>query len=311
MRELNGTPRIPGVAMAVAVVVDVQGGLSGVPESVMRQGLRSLKMGLKPEDYPEVVIVCDLLAIGSSVRIPGIRTIGIAAQGDDEPAIPLSVPCVAGINGLMQSMDDTEQIVIVDGDAGVVYIEPDVQTVIRYQSSLSPQPAERVFLESDHLPAKTRDGRLVTVSAVASSIKDAEVAISQGADSLVVMFSEFIKNEIASNHNYIHDPELEIFETLLILAAGKPIIVVAENPDVRLVALAERFAMSEHIEFVDMNVELEALSEAGVRDAVCNKQADTVTVTSGDVTQTKDLIRNLPDEDDMYASFSHPKPRVD
>jgi len=204
MREFHGTPKVPGVAIAVAVVVDVQGGLSGVPESIMRQGLKSLKMGLMPEDYPEVIIVCDLLSIGSSIRIPGIRTIGIAAQENDEPAMPLSVPCVAGINGLLLSMDDGEQIVIVDGNEGVVYIEPDAQTVIRYQTSISQQPIERVFLESGHLPARTRDGRLVTVSAVASSIKDVETAISQGADSIVVMFSELVENEIALKQQLLH-----------------------------------------------------------------------------------------------------------
>lgn len=278
--------------MAVAVVVDVQCGLSGVPESIMQQGLKALRMGLKPDDYPEAIVICDLLSIGSAIRIPGIRTVGIASQGDDQPALPVAVPCVSGLSGLLQSFD-CEQLVIIDGNEGTVYIDPDVETVIRYQNNLTPHPMSRVFLESAHLPARTQDGRVVLVSAVVSSIRDVESAISQGADSLVLLFSRLVAEETSSLPAGLADPDVELFETLLVLAAGKPMKVLLPAPDVRLINIAERFAIASHIEFSQAD-EPVVLSEDEVVDAVNIGALEQVTVSVSDVARTKDLIRTLP-----------------
>ncbi|MEN6521235.1 MAG: hypothetical protein ABFD46_08820 [Armatimonadota bacterium] len=291
MRELHGTPRIQGVAIAMATVVDIQSGLSGVPENIMRQGLKSLKMGLKPDDYPEAIIICDLLSIGSAVRIPGIRTAGIVSETDDQPGLPIAVPCVSGVGGLLQSLD-CEQLVIIDGDEGVVYIDPNAETVIRYQNNQASQQMSRVFLESAHLPARTQNGRVVLVSAVVSSIQDAEIAISQGADSLVVLFSRMVDEETRSHHSELSDPDVELFETLLALSAGKPMKVHLDNPDIRIVRLSEQFATAEHIEFSEED-EQAILSEKEVVDAVDNSGAEYVVVAASDVAKTKDMIRTL------------------
>jgi hypothetical protein len=282
--------------MALSVVVDTSGGLSGLPENVIRQGLKALKMELAEADQPEVIVVCDLLAVGSAVRIPGVRTIGIAAQGDDQPILPLSVPCVAGAANLLRSAA-SEQIVIVDGNDGVVILDPDVRTVVRYQNALAPQPAGRVFLESAHIPAHTQDGRLVSVAGLVSSIAEAELAIGQGADSLVVRLAQLVDEETKAGRADLADPHVEMLQTLLALAAGKPLLIVLVDPEERLVELADRFAAPGQVRFIDAADEPEALSEPGIRAAV-SSGSDRVTVPADAVADTKDLIRSLPGEDD-------------
>ncbi|MEN6372652.1 MAG: hypothetical protein ABFD64_11645 [Armatimonadota bacterium] len=291
MRELQGTPRVPGIAIAMAAAVDVQHGLSGVPENIMKQGLKSLRMGLRPDDYPEAIIICDLLSIGSAVRIPGIRTAGIVSEKDDQPGLPITVPCVSGVSDLIQSLD-CEQLVIIDGNEGIVYIDPNAETVIRYQNSQTQQPVSRVFLESAHLPARTQDGRVVLVSAVVSSIQDAETAISQGADSLVVLFLRLVEAETKSLRADLSDPDVELFETLLALSAGKPMKVHLVDPDIRLVSIAERFTDAGHIVFLQ-DEEATTLSEEEVADAVENDGAEQVVVAASDVSKIKNLIRTL------------------
>jgi len=281
------------VAMAVAVAVDVQRGLAGLPEQVIRQGLKGMKMGLAEAEQPEVIVACDLLGFGSAVRIPGVRTAGIAAQGDDQPALPLAVPCVAGVADLLCSLG-SEEIAIVDGDEGVVHLDPDARTVIRYQSALAPKPAGRVFLESAHIPARTQDGRVVTVAGVVSSIAEAELAISQGADALVVRFAKLVGAEIEAARANLVDPEAELFLTLLALSGGKPLLIALVEPDPRLADLADRFAARGQVSFVDPADEPEPLSEAEVRDMVCSG-SDRVTVSADAVGRTKGLIRILPE----------------
>jgi len=295
MRVLHGTPRHPGVAIAVAVTVDVKSGLSGLPDRVLRQGLRAVKTGLAEADQPEVIVACDLLAVGSALRIPGVRTAAIAAERDDQPALDLQVPCVIGVADLLRSVG-SEEIAIVDGDEGTVYLDADARTVVRYQSSLQPQSAERVFLESVHIPARTQDGRTMHVAAVVTSIADAETAISQGADSLVVPFPELVDREVASGRSSFGDPGVELFQMLLALATGKPLLVALAEPDQRLADLAHRSGSLRSVQFVGLADRPRPLSEDEVCDAVCSG-AERVAVPADAVAKTKDLIRMLPGEE--------------
>jgi len=283
------------VAIAVAVTVDVKSGLSGLPDRVLRQGLRAVKTGLAEADQPEVIVACDLLAVGSALRIPGVRTAAIAAERDDQPALDLQVPCVIGVADLLRSVG-SEEIAIVDGDEGTVYLDADARTVVRYQSSLQPQSAERVFLESVHIPARTQDGRTMHVAAVVTSIADAETAISQGADSLVVPFPELVDREVASGRSSFGDPGVELFQMLLALATGKPLLVALAEPDQRLADLAHRSGSLRSVQFVGLADGPRPLSEDEVRDAVCSG-AERVAVPADAVAKTKDLIRMLPGEE--------------
>ena len=82
-------------------------------------------------------------------------------------------------------MAEEDDIIIVDGDRGRVYIAPDAGTVARYQAPLT--ISRRFFLEGAHLPARTAsDNRVVTVLCAAWSPAQAEEAMRQGADGLVV-----------------------------------------------------------------------------------------------------------------------------
>ena len=58
---------------------------------------------------------------------------GIAAQADvDIPGLPVEVPCVIGLPNLLRSISDGD-ILIVDGNRGVVFVNPDPETLIDYQ----------------------------------------------------------------------------------------------------------------------------------------------------------------------------------
>ncbi len=292
MREIVGTSRFPGIAMAAAVVINVTRGLSGLPDNILLEGLKALKAGLSEAEYPEVIIVCDLLFVGSSVKLPGIKIIGFAVEGEDDPMFPLGVPCVSGVKGLLSQAQD-EMIVIVDGNRGTVVIDPDVTTVVRYQQLLDPMPEERVFLESTHLPAITQDGRQITVAAVVRSIAEAVEAINEGADELYVWLDDVIAAEQKDGVHTFVDPRIDIMNMLVALAAGKQLSVRIIEPDDNLTKLAEQHGAWIHTVVEDISIDQIIMSENEIRYAV-NEGTSRVIVFPDDVASTKNLIRELP-----------------
>lgn len=247
MMIYQGNPKHPGVSIAIAVSVDVQSGLSLLPEQVMKQGFKAIRSQLPESELPEIIILCDLLAIGTTIRIPGIKTIGIASQGDDEPILPLTVPCVTCIEGFSRSSANGE-IVIVDGDSGTVYVDPDVQTIIRYQQASMATPVERFDLGEAHTPIVTQDGRSVVLGAVVRSIVEAEMAITNGADMLLVMFDEMIASETYLGRTEM-DPQIEVAEMLIAMAIGMRVNIVMSDFDERLIAHIRRFMSDSEVIF--------------------------------------------------------------
>lgn len=228
MKTLYGVAKYPGIAIATAIVVDVQNGLAGLPEQVMRRGLNALRSNMLASELPEVIVFSDLLSIGTSIRIPGTKTIGIVAQTDDATVLPVNVPCIVAVEDLQRSTVNGE-IVIMDGNSGAIYIDPDVQTLIYFQEASEPEPTNIVVFEPEHIPTSTRDGRLIVVCALARSMEEVEKAISDGADSLIVPFDDLIDDEVKLGRVWTEDPVVELIETLVAVAAGKPITLAADS----------------------------------------------------------------------------------
>jgi hypothetical protein len=229
MMTIHGTAKKEGVAIAVAAIVDAQLGVSAVSPDLLAEGLAAIKRMAEPADYPECVVVCDTLAMGVSVRIPGISVVGIAAQSEaDTPGLEPEVPCVIGLEELLQSVSHGN-IVILDGNKGITHIDPDPRTLMHYQEMEERHCARPpVFIESEHIPARTQDGHTVTVYAIVRSEANLSEALHQGADGLLV--------ELPSDVSRAH------YERVLSDAAGKPVAFVTGYLDVDLPRVAMRFA---------------------------------------------------------------------
>jgi len=191
MKELQGKSIHPGVAIATAARVDSILGVNGVSVALLEEGMRSLRKRLDPSDYPEAVVLCDDLATGLGTTIPGVTTIGIACQSEAVPSgLQGSVPCVVGLSGLME-IPAEDVFVILDGDEGTVCIDPDVQTLIRYQQRDTARlERHRVSIDFQHIPAKTAHGVTVYVFGLVRGVRELESAIDQGADGLLIDMRE-------------------------------------------------------------------------------------------------------------------------
>lgn len=187
MEVLHGITAHPGVAIAAAArLYDEFGVPTLAPERLRRLGERLRSFGADNPEPEQIILVADRVPPGYWLSpLPGIQIIGLAAQTD----VPLSPapdrPVVVGIGDALLRAVQEDDIVIVDGDRGRVYIAPDAATVARYQAPLT--LARRFFLEGDHLPARTAsDNRIVSVFCAAPTLAQAAAAMTHGADGLVI-----------------------------------------------------------------------------------------------------------------------------
>lgn len=217
MITLEGSAKQPGIAIAVAAIVDAANGINGVSPALLQHGISALRGGLRPSDYPEAILACDNLALGGVMRIPGINTIGIAAESDTDVAdLPIEVPCVIGVTDLLSSINEGD-ILIVDGYRGVVHIDPEPQMLVHYQQAQEHRRLrEKVFISSQHIPARTQTGETVYVYARMSDESQLATALDAGADGLMV--------DLRGNT----DDLSALSGRVLREAAGKPVVFVLD-----------------------------------------------------------------------------------
>lgn len=235
MIKIEGNPHKGGIAIAVAAIITSRTGISGISSALLKEGMAAVRQYLPQSEYPEAVVVCDNPTLGYALKIPGIRTIAVASEADaDIEELSIDVPCVTGLPNLLDSITEGV-ILIVDGNKGVVYIDPDVQTLIHYQQVVEQDSRQKVFVASAHIPAQTQRGEMVMVYGYVTTDKEVDQAIEQGADGL------FIDIPGPDANTYEH------YQSLLQIAAGKSLAIVVESSPYELLRAAMRYAAPEQI----------------------------------------------------------------
>ncbi|MDO8586267.1 MAG: hypothetical protein Q7T82_04445 [Armatimonadota bacterium] len=184
MITLNGTGICKGVGIAEAVVISGPG-LESLPDELVRRGIQAIRRGEPESELPAVVIICDSLANSSDFRLPGLRVAALAAESNGDSGPFCEAPSVAGVDDLLRNVAGGD-MVIVDGTQGIVHIDPDAETLMRYQNLEGHEKKRRVFLGSAHLPAATQDGRTILALATITRAADSAAALVEGADGIVL-----------------------------------------------------------------------------------------------------------------------------
>lgn len=219
MVTIQGKIKHEGVAIAVIAKVDSVSGINGVAAEILEEGIKSIRKGLAKCDYPEVVVACDNVLMGVSIKIPGINTIGIAAEADmDVPGLEVDVPCVIGLEGLLV-MVGQGSLMIIDGNKGQVHIDPDTQTLITYQHLQDDKTSRsKLFIASEHIPARTQAGDTVFVYAHIKNEGQVNQALEEGADGLLI--------DLRGSEAEAAD----FYRALMRAAPGKPLVFAVDFP---------------------------------------------------------------------------------
>ncbi len=113
----------------------------------------------------------------------------------------LAVPAVVGANIATQEITDG-MMIIIDGNSGMVHLDPDPETIGRYEETQSQLSVLEHELRGLHdLPAVTRDGRRIELSANIELPAELDDVLNHGADGIGLYRTEFlylVRNELPS-----------------------------------------------------------------------------------------------------------------
>lgn len=146
----------------------------------------------------EVIVVADDLSPSDTAKLHGQQVLGFTTQHGGAAshaaimARALEIPAVVGLTDDLSDIQDGDRI-IVDGNRGIVIINPQEATLRNYEQDKKRYERfrERLLLLKDE-PATTVDGRSVELSANIEMPGEVTAAITRGAKGIGLYRTEFL-----------------------------------------------------------------------------------------------------------------------
>lgn len=160
-------------------------------------------LGVPPPEPPRPTAACVLLADDLSpadtAGLDRSLVLGIATAGGSPTshtaivARGLGIPAVVGVRHLLDDVA-TGALVAVDGDAGLVFIEPDESVVTSVEAAKRRRAAahERARRRAGTSPVTTIDGRRVEVAANIRGAEELRAALAEGAEAVGLLRTELL-----------------------------------------------------------------------------------------------------------------------
>jgi len=135
----------------------------------------------------------------------------------------MNLPAVIGINEIMQEVYDNNEV-IVDGDEGLVFLNPDERTKNRYEEKLRNIMEIRFALEKmKGLETVTKTGKGLKLYANVGSLADIDSALENDAGGIGLFRTEFIY--LDSNDFPTESEQFDIYSAAAEKMAGKEIVI--------------------------------------------------------------------------------------
>ncbi len=177
---------------------------------------------------PRVIIAHDLTPSDTAQLDPGIA-LGFATESGGRTshsaimARSLGIPAVVGTPGLLSSVAEGD-LVIIDGRAGLVLVNPDEAVRAEYETKAAAEAAERAELARLlELPATTADGHRVELAANVGTPRDVTPALANGAEGVGLYRTEFLfmdRDELPSE-----EEQYEAYRAVVESMGGRPVVI--------------------------------------------------------------------------------------
>lgn len=135
----------------------------------------------------------------------------------------LDIPALVGMQDISTKIKGDE-LAIIDGNQGLLIINPSDQEVSEYKEKIEKEKEERQRLEKvKNLEAKTLDGKVCEVSANIGNLADLEVAIEHGCDGVGLFRTEFLYME--NDHFPTEEEQYQVYKKATQMLGEKPLVV--------------------------------------------------------------------------------------
>jgi phosphoenolpyruvate-protein phosphotransferase (PTS system enzyme I) len=171
--------------------------VQNVTERILRSLCGQGKEGLVELKERVIIVAHDLSPADTSElnisKVMGFITdVGGRTSHTAIMAQALELPAVVGLLSATQEIEDRD-LLIVDGNAGKVIVNPDDSLIIEYQErQLDHQLYKSSIARTSHLPAITLDGHKVTVKANIEFLEEVTAVRDHGAEGIGLYRTEFL-----------------------------------------------------------------------------------------------------------------------
>ncbi|WP_027625898.1 phosphoenolpyruvate--protein phosphotransferase [Clostridium lundense] len=190
------------------------------------KGIESVCIGDIKE---ECIIISKDLTPSDTAQIDKEKVLGFATEIGgitSHSAIiarSIGIPAVLGVGKEINHIKDND-LLILDGDNGIIIVNPDDKTLNNYKSKmLNDIEFKKNLIKFKDMESITLDNRKVEVAANIGSAKDALNAISNGAEGVGLFRTEFLymsKEELPSE-----EEQFSAYKEVLEKLEGKPVII--------------------------------------------------------------------------------------
>ncbi|WP_055107539.1 phosphoenolpyruvate--protein phosphotransferase [Paenibacillus ihumii] len=152
-----------------------------------------------PADTQPYILVAKELSPSQLVHMNPDNVLGMVTMAGGKTshsaimARALGIPLVSGLEHKLAAPLKTGDLLVVDGDEGLIYIEPDQEIIDRYTEVAEKQRRRKEQLQLlAAVEAVTQDGVRFRLAGNISSVKDLEQALKYGAEGAGLFRTEFL-----------------------------------------------------------------------------------------------------------------------
>ncbi|TVY08703.1 phosphoenolpyruvate--protein phosphotransferase [Paenibacillus cremeus] len=203
--------------------------IKDVGNRLLKHLLGALEETLPPKDQQYILVAKELspsqmvhldvnLALGLVTMLGG-KTSHVAIM-----ARAMNVPYVLGIEGKLQTPIQSGDYLIIDGDEGVVFVNPSEDIIERYEARKANWNALHEQLQKlAHLPSETEDGLQFQLAANISSVKELDQVIKNGASGVGLFRTEFLYMD--RNSFPLEEEQFAVYKEVAVRMEGKRVVI--------------------------------------------------------------------------------------
>ncbi len=135
----------------------------------------------------------------------------------------LGIPAAVGLGGSLLAIAEGTPLVV-DGEAGVIHVDPDPEAIAEYERRrAAAEAARRAALALAAEPGALRDGRRVEVFANVGNPAEARLAVEQGAEGVGLLRTEFLFLDRAAPPD--EEEQADVLREIAGALDGRPVVV--------------------------------------------------------------------------------------
>lgn len=135
----------------------------------------------------------------------------------------LEIPAVVGTGDFLTDVSGGERVII-DGDQGLVVLNPDDETLRHYQQQVEQRRTQAVKLESlRDLPAETLDGTRICLLGNIEFPYEVTLCLERGSDGVGLYRTEFLY--LGSDVEPTEDVHFEVYDAVVRAMQNRPVVI--------------------------------------------------------------------------------------